>query len=45
MKSFKAFSTLRIAQNDARIVGIRLKKSKGGAKDDAPAAPKGGEDD
>ena len=41
MTSFKAHAALRNARNDARMVGIRLKKSKE-EKKDAPAAAGGG---
>lgn len=37
MKSFRAFSTLRAARNDAKLVGVRLNKKKKEG-DDAPAA-------
>jgi hypothetical protein len=35
LTEFKAFSTLRGARNDAKLVGIRQKKSKE-AKEEAP---------
>ncbi len=38
MKEYKAYYSLRAARNEARLVGIRLKKLlKGGDKEDAPA--------
>jgi hypothetical protein len=37
LKSFKAYSSLRAARADSRLVGIRAKKQKEG-KEDAPAA-------
>ena len=45
MKSFKAYATLRGALTDARLVGIRLKKSKGAKEEGAPAAKGGGDED
>jgi hypothetical protein len=38
IKSFKAHATLRDARNTARMVGIRLKKSKEEKKEEKPAA-------
>jgi hypothetical protein len=38
MKGLKAYSSLRAARNDAKLVGIRLKKSKEEKTDDAPKA-------
>ena len=43
MKKFNAHSTLRIALNEAKLVGIRLKKSKSDGDEKAPT--KGGDDD
>lgn len=46
MKSFKAYAALRAARTEAALVGIRLKKAKGGdKKDDGAAAPKAAEED
>lgn len=45
MTAFKAHAALRVARNDARMVGIRLKKSKEEKKDDAPKAAAGGADE
>ena len=42
MTAFKAYGSLRAARNDAKLVGIRLKKSKEG-KDDAPTNAKSDE--
>eukprot|EP01041_Mallomonas_annulata_P009709 gene9709-20188_t len=42
MKSFKAYAALRAARTEASLVGIRLKKSKGGDKKDDATVPKGG---
>jgi len=39
MKEFKAFATLRGARNDARLLGIRLKKSKEEKKEVSTAKP------
>ena len=46
LKEFKAYATLRKARSDAKLVGIRLKKSKE-SKDEKPAAAaaKGGDDE
>lgn len=44
LKGFKAYATLRKARADAKLVGIRLKKSKE-SKDEKPAAPAKGADD
>ena len=40
MTSFNAHATLRNARNDARMMGIRLKKSKEEKKEEAPAVKK-----
>lgn len=39
LKSFKAYSALRAARADSRLVGVRAKKAKDG-KEDAPVAEK-----
>lgn len=38
LKNFKAYSALRAARADARLVGVRAKKSKEGKDEAAPAA-------
>lgn len=38
MKSFMAHSALRVARNDAKLVGIRLKKANSGKEGGKPAA-------
>ena len=45
MKKFNAHSALRVALNEAKLVGIRLKKAQSGDKDEKPAGGKGGGDD
>ena len=40
LKGFKAYSSLRAARNDARLVGIRAKKAKEGKEENAPAKAK-----
>jgi hypothetical protein len=45
LKALKAYSTLRIARNDAKLVGIRAKRLKDGKKDDdAPPKASAGDD-
>ena len=45
LKNFKAYITLRTARTDASLVGVRMKKAKGGdKKDDVPVSKGGGDD-
>ncbi len=41
LKEFKAYSSLRAARNDAKLVGIRAKKAKEGKGEEAPAKTAG----